>query len=105
MPCALAQDRRLPHTPCPTPPGSASVRRASRGLRPALLPRASGRWPARSPHPTLKAKPPTVGRAGGSADWLPHVPPVAAPLLAPGAHPPLAARPLFHTDRGNVWEP
>src|SRR2546423_4652659 len=101
MPCALAQDRRLPHTPCPTPPESASVRPATPGLRPSLLPRASGRWPARSAPPTRKAKPPTANRGGGSADWFPHVPPVAALLLAPGVHPPHAARPPFHTEGRN----
>src|SRR5437763_2705695 len=97
-PCALAQHHPLPHTPCPTPPGSASVRPATPGLRPALLPGASGRWPARSLHPTLQAKPPPAGRAGGSAGSVPDVAPVAALLLSPGAHPPHAARLPFHTE-------
>src|SRR3954470_23597582 len=95
-PCPLAQDHPLPDTPCPTPPGSASVRPATPGLQPALLPGASGRWPARSLPPTRKAKPPTAGRVGGSADWTPDVPPVAALLLALASHPPHAARPPFH---------
>src|SRR4051794_39020855 len=101
MLCALAQARPRPHTTLPTPPGSATVLPASRALQPALLPRVTGRWLAHSAPPTRPAPPTSAGRAGGSADWLPHVLPVVALLLAPGVHPPHAARPLFHTDGRN----
>src|SRR2546421_12735769 len=101
MRCALAQARPLPHTSFPTPPGSASVRPATPGLRPALLPRASGRWLARSVPPTLQAPPPSAGRAGGSADWTRDVPPVAALLLALASHPHLAVRLPFQNERRN----
>src|SRR5258708_490961 len=101
MRCALALSARLPHTTLPTPPGSASVLPATRGLLPALLPRAGGRWPARSAHPSLPVPPTTAGRQCGSADWVPHVLPVVALLLALGVPPPHAARPPFHTGGRN----
>src|SRR6266699_7052540 len=97
----LVQTRPLPHTTSPTPPGSATVPLATPYLRPAGLPRVNGRWPACSAHPTRPAPPTSAGRAGGNADWLPHVLPVGALPLAPDAHPPLAARPPFHNERRN----
>src|SRR2546421_6213493 len=100
-PCALAQHHPLPHTPCPTPPGSATVLWATPGLVPGGRPRTGGRWPARSLHPTLKAKPPTAGRECASAGSVPDVPPVGRLLLAPGAHPPHAVRPPFHSESRN----
>src|SRR2546421_4759148 len=99
MRCALAQARPLPHTPSPTPPGSASVRPATPGLRPALLPRASGRQPAPAAPPTLKAKPLSTGRGGGSADWVLDASPVAVLLLALASHPHHAVRLPFHNER------
>src|SRR5713226_8154230 len=116
MLCVLAQARPLPHTALPTPPGSASVLPATRGLLPALPPRASGRWPARGVPPTLQAPPTTAGKEGGSAGKAPDLLPVVAWLLALSAHPPHAARPPFHTagrnptgswpypgSRGGLW--
>src|SRR6266566_3669079 len=101
MLCAHVQPRHLPHTTFPTPPGSATVLLATRGLLPAGRPRASGRWPALAAHPTPPAPPTSAGREGGSADKAPDVPPAGGLLLAPGAHPPYAARPPFHTEGRN----
>src|SRR2546421_100098 len=89
------------YAPCPTPPESASVRPATPGLLPALLPRASGRWLARSLHPTLQAPPTTAGRECGSEGKAPDLLRVGAWLLAPGFHLPHAVWPLFHTGRRN----
>src|SRR5260370_16748543 len=97
MRCALALSARLPHTTLPTPRGSASVLPATRGLLPALLPRAGGRWPARSAHPSLPVPPTSAGRQCGSADWFLHVLPVVVLLLAPGVPPPHAPSTLVHT--------
>src|SRR5438270_11305438 len=105
MLCTLVQARPWPHTMFLTPPGSATALLANPGLRPALLPRVTGRWPAHSAHPTRPAKPSTASRAGGSADWLPHVLPVVALLLSPGVHPPHTAMPPFHTDGRNQTRP
>src|SRR2546421_12380531 len=102
MLCALVQARPLPHTPFPTPPGSAIVLPTTPGLRPALLPRVSGRWLARGVPPTRRAPPTTAGKECGSAGKAPDLLPVAARLLAPGVHPPHAARPPFHTDARNL---
>src|SRR2546423_9608993 len=96
MLCALAQARPLPHTAFPMTPGSATVLRASPGLRPAGPPRASGRWPARCAPPTGPAPPTSAGRAGGSD--RPGVPRVVALLLAPGVHLHRAVGPLFHNE-------
>src|SRR6266536_3396818 len=101
MLCALVQARPLPHTPLPTPPGSATVLPASPCLRPALRPRVSGRWLARVVPPTRRAPPTTAGKEGGSAGKAPDLLRVGALLLEPGFHPPHAARPPFHTDRRN----
>src|SRR5216683_5134174 len=97
MLCALVQARPLPHTTFPTPPGSATVLPATPYLLPALLPRASGRWPARGVPPTLQALPSTAGKERGSAGKAPDLLPVGAVLLAPAAHLPHAARLPFHT--------
>src|SRR5229473_4778202 len=97
MPCALVQPRPLPHTPSPTPPGSATVPLATPCLRPVLLPRVSGRWLACYVPPTPKAPPTTAGKERGSAGKAPDLLPVVALLLAPGVHLPHAARPPFHT--------
>src|SRR5712692_8563302 len=101
MRCALAQASQLPHTTFPTPPESAIVLPATRGLLPPGLPRASGQWPAHSALPTLPALPTSAGREGGSADWSPDVPRVVALLLAPDSHPLHAVRLPFHTDDRN----
>src|SRR5205814_7966745 len=86
--CALVLALLLPDTTFPISPESATVLLASRALRPALLPRASGRLPARCAPPTLSGSSTTAGREGGSADWTPGVLPVGELPLAPGAHPP-----------------
>src|SRR5256714_10707855 len=84
--CALAQALPRPHTSLPGPPGSATALLASRGLRPAGLPRVNGRWPACSAHARRPATPSTAGRAGGSADRDQPVLPVVGLRLAPGRH-------------------
>src|SRR5216683_2437575 len=101
MLCVLVQAHPLPHTTLPTPPGSATVLPATRGLLPALLPRASGRWLARGVPPTLQAPPTTAGKEGGSAGKAPDLLRVGALLLAPGVHLPHAVRPPFHTEGRN----
>src|SRR2546421_2297133 len=107
MRCALAQARPRHHTTLPTLPGSATVLLATQCLLPALLPRVSGRWPARCAHPMLQAPPTTAGRECGSEGKAPDVLRVVAWLLVPGFHLLHAARPLFHTDRRNpaAWPP
>src|SRR5712691_7866012 len=101
MPYAPVQARPQPHTTLPTPPGSATVLPATQSLRPALLPRVTGRWLARGIPPTLIAPPATAGKEYGSAGKAPDLLRVVAWPLAPSAHLPRAARPPFHTDGRN----
>src|SRR2546423_15291237 len=88
---ALALAPPLPYTTFPTLPGSAIVLLATRSLLPALLPRASGRWPALSPPPRRPALPTTAGRESGGAGRVPGVPPVGELLLSLASLPPDAA--------------